>query len=468
MNRIVALILGLVVAAAAGPVFSASEVTQDLEIILDASGSMRGRIGSQTKMEIAEQTLLKLADQISSRSDLALALRIYGHQYPTKEKNCRDSRLEIPFGRVDPSRIRSLLKRIKPQGYTPLAFSLGEAGRDFDLKTPRVRSVVIITDGLETCGGDPCRLARELAEAGLDITLHVVGFDLKKEEMAKLKCLTEPSGGMLLEARNAEELIKALNEVMKKVLVDNLAVKVTSSAQKPRNAHVEVFKAGTKERVTIHQGKSTRFTLPAGRYDLVVRDFLTRQTTKLANLEVTKDKTLEKTVVFDSGRLVADFRTNGGEPLKGYVEIWRLEGGREVDHRGSYVTGRPQVFNVASGLYRLAARLNKLGPKQVIDPIRVEPDQEVVEKIVFGQARLKIVARDASGMILPALVEIRRLENGRPAGSNTEPNRSQPLVFDLEPGEYRVKVHRQTPKSTITLEGISLKDGQELTREAVF
>ena len=358
MKKIAALVLGLVLALSSVPALAGEEVTQDLEIILDASGSMRGRIGDRTKMQIAEKTLLKLAQGLADRKDLAVALRVYGHQSPSKEKNCKDSRLEIPFGRVEPSRIKNLLKKITPQGYTPLAFSLGQAARDFDLKAERVRTVVLITDGLETCGGDPCRVARELAGTGLKVTLHVVGFDLKKEEMAKLKCLTEPSGGMLLEARNADELVKALEQVMKKVLVHNLVVHITNTAKQPRSAHVEVFQAGTKERLTIHQGKTTRFTLPPGQYDVVARDFLTNQPQKLANLEVVKDQTLEKTMIFDSGRLGADFTDTQGQPLKGYVEIWLLENSKEKDHRGSYVTGKP------TGLQCSARGLPHGGPAQ--------------------------------------------------------------------------------------------------------
>ncbi len=85
--------------------------TQDLQIILDASGSMRGKINGRTKMSIAKQTLIELAEKISSRCDLAISIRVYGHQSPSKDKNCLDSKLEIPFGPVDPSRIKGLLKK---------------------------------------------------------------------------------------------------------------------------------------------------------------------------------------------------------------------------------------------------------------------------------------------------------------------------------------------------------------------
>ncbi len=442
--------------------------SQDLEIILDGSGSMAGRIGGRTKMEIAKQTLLNLTRELASRDDLALALRLYGHQSPKEKKDCRDTRLEIPFGRVDPAPIKSLLRKITPRGYTPLAHSIGEAAKDFDLKAQRVRTVVLITDGLETCQGDPCRAAREMARAGIDITLHVVGFDLKKEEMAKLKCLTEPSGGLLIEAGNAAELGAALTQVMKKALAENLIVKTVSSSGRAREAHVEVFKAGTRERLAIHQGKTTRFTLPAGAYDLVVRDFLTRQAEKLENVRVSKDEVAEKSVVFDSGRLSVSFKSSRGGALKGYVEIWRLEGGKELDHKGTYVTGKPQIFNVAPGSYKIAARLNRLGPVQVAEGVKVEPEAETGHEFVFGQARLSLAVKDAAGKSLPALVEIWRLEKGRAVGSRTEPAKAGAVSFTLEPGEYRLQVRTKSPARKADLERVIIKDGEELTREVVL
>lgn len=447
----------------------AQETTQDLEIILDGSGSMAGKIGGRTKMEIAKQSLLKLTRELAPRKDLALALRVYGHQSPREKKDCRDTRLEIPFGRVDPGRVKSLLGKITPRGYTPLAFSLEQAAQDFDLKVQRVRTVILITDGLETCEGDPCRAAREMAGKGIDITLHVIGFGLKKGEAAKLKCLTEPSGGLLLEAGDEAQLGAALGQVVKKALAKNLVVKAVSSTGRERQAHVAVFKAGTKKRLAFHQGAVTRFALPDGDYDLEATDFLTDQMKRIEKVRVAKDQVTEKSVVFDSGRLSVSLKSSRGEVLKkGYVEVWRLEGGKELDHKGTYVTGKPQVFNLAPGAYKIAARLDRLGPLQVAEGIRVEAEAETAHQFTFGRARLSLKVRDGSGKPLDGLVEIWRMEGENQAGSKTESTKAGQVAFTLEPGEYRVQVRRQNPKKAVDLERITVKDGDDLTREAVF
>lgn len=469
MKRVFHLLVGLVILFGLVAPAPAATVSHDLEIILDASGSMLGKINGRTKMAIAEETLVKLAKELAKRADLAGAIRVYGHQFHRKEKNCRDSKLEIPFGRVDPARVKALLRRIKPQGYTPLAFSIGQARTDFDLKADRTRTVILITDGLETCDGDPCQVARKLADDGVGVTIHVVGFGLKKGEAAKLKCLTEPSGGLLLEAADAGELIAALNQVVKKALSHNLIVKAVSGEGKPLWAHVAVFKAGTNQQLALHQGNTTRFSLPAGRYDVEVREFKSNQTAKLTGVEVKDDQVAEKEAVFGSGRVVMIFKTSQGAKLsRGYAEIWRIENGREKEHKGTYITGKPQVFTVPAGTYRLGAQLNRLGAKRIIDNVVVGPGKEVVQEIVFGQARLKIVVRDKTGAVVPAMIEIWRLEKGRPTGSNMKSNNGRELVLDLEPGEYRVEVRRKNPNRKTVIKGIILKDGQDAAKEAIL
>ena len=443
--------------------------TQDLEIILDGSGSMAGRIGDRTKMEIAKQSLLKLTRELEPRQDLALALRVYGHQSPKEKKDCQDTKLEIPFGRVDPGRVKSLLDGIVPRGYTPLAFSLERAAGDFDLKAKRARTVILITDGLETCQGDPCRVAREMAKSGIEITLHVIGFGLQKGEAAKLECLTEPSGGLLIEAGDEAELGAALGQVMKKTLAHNLMVKAVSSSGREREAHVAVFKAGTKARLALHQGAVTRFTLPAGAYDLEATDFLTGQMKRIENVQVPQEGAVEKSVVFDSGRLSVSLKSSRGEVLKkGYVEVWRMENGKELDHKGTYVTGKAQVFNLATGSYKVAARLNRLSPVRVAEGVKVVPETETVQEFVFGQARLSLKVKDAAGQGIAALVEIWRMEGDKEAGSQTETAKNGAVSFTLEPGEYRVQVRAKNPDRKVDLEPISVKDGDDLTREAVF
>jgi len=195
-----------------------------VEILLDASGSMQAKIGTETKIAIAKKVLAELVDGMKGREDLLIGVRVYGHQFDKSAKNCQDTKLELQFGPPDPAKVRDLITRIKAQGQTPIAYSLTQAGRDFQEKTGIQKIIILITDGLESCEGDPCAAARALAAAGVDVKMHVVGFDLKSGELEKLKCLVSPSGGLLLGAKDAGELKSAMDQVVKKSIKENLII----------------------------------------------------------------------------------------------------------------------------------------------------------------------------------------------------------------------------------------------------
>lgn len=218
-------LLALVVAA---PPAQAKPIRHDVELILDSSASMWGRIDGQPKKLIARRALVELAEKLKNRSDLFLALRVYGHQHHYSRENCLDTKLEIPFSRPDPVRVGRLVEAIKSQGQTPLGLSLQKARDDFDLEADHRRSIILITDGRESCESDPCRVARLIAKSGAKITIHVIGFGLKKKDVANLACIARPSGGRVIAAANAAQLSAALGQL----LAEPVSVAAKSTAPK--------------------------------------------------------------------------------------------------------------------------------------------------------------------------------------------------------------------------------------------
>ena len=107
--------------------------------------------------------------------DLELALRVYGHQYDRKEQNCEDTRLEVPFASGNSAEISKALGRIEPKGTTPLAYSLQQSAKDFT--DNRYRNVIIIiTDGIESCDGDPCKVALALQRKEVFLRPFIIGL----------------------------------------------------------------------------------------------------------------------------------------------------------------------------------------------------------------------------------------------------------------------------------------------------
>jgi Mg-chelatase subunit ChlD len=192
------------------PVLSLNE--RAVEIVVDASRSMWGRMGGEPKMVVAKQILEDVSYWFPE--DLNLALRAYGSTSASDNNDCGDSTLLVPFAEENREPIRHAIAGLRPLGQTPIAYALNEAARDFGPQQ-NDRALVLVTDGIESCGGDPVDAARRLREEG--IVVHVIGFGLGNaadEDAASLQAVADASGGRYVTAGSAEELKEALAETV--------------------------------------------------------------------------------------------------------------------------------------------------------------------------------------------------------------------------------------------------------------
>jgi len=195
-----------------------SFAAQNVEIILDASNSMTQQLGKDTKYEIANRVLFNLLDYFAAeRPDMNVGLRIYGQYFDpmsTKEEVCADSILEVPIKKLDVNAIKNKLKEINPQGYTPIAYSLELAKNDFEDVEEGENVIILISDGEETCEGDPCKAAEELNASGLKLKVYTIGFSLATEKAREqLKCIAEVTEGEYFDAKNEEELKEKFKKI---------------------------------------------------------------------------------------------------------------------------------------------------------------------------------------------------------------------------------------------------------------
>jgi Ca-activated chloride channel family protein len=177
-------------------------------IVLDGSGSMWGQIDGKPKLEIARETLARVLADLPA--DTELGLMAYGHR---EKGNCNDIELVVPPGPGNAGAISAAAARMKFLGMTPLGESVSRAARELRF-TEQKATVILITDGLETCKADPCAVASALEESGVDFTAHVVGFGLSDEEGKQVACLAENTGGRYFAADDAEGLARALSETV--------------------------------------------------------------------------------------------------------------------------------------------------------------------------------------------------------------------------------------------------------------
>lgn len=159
-----------------------------LLFLLDGSGSMLEKWGApnETKLSIARSILSRIVDSLRVDTKIDLALRVYGHQFPPGQNNCRDTKLEVPFGPKNHSLIIEKINQIKPKGVTPISFALQQAAADFPVQPGYRNILILITDGIESCGGDPCATSEALQKRGVFLQPYIIGLGMAAEK--SLEC----------------------------------------------------------------------------------------------------------------------------------------------------------------------------------------------------------------------------------------------------------------------------------------
>jgi len=190
------------------------EAPLTVEIIMDASNSMTGMVGKETKIAAARRVLTQTIEGLPD--SMNVGLRVYGHRYATDDYDnaCRDTELVVPIGPIDKAALVDWVKKIQTKGRTPLVASVLAAVKDFE-KIPN-GGIVLVTDGIESCKGDIKSIAPAIKAAGLELKVNIVGFDIKEAEgRAELESIAKSTGGRYLDARNADELMGALGQTLK-------------------------------------------------------------------------------------------------------------------------------------------------------------------------------------------------------------------------------------------------------------
>lgn len=180
-------------------------------LILHASGSMWGQLDGRAKIEIARDVVRDLMGRWSP--EVELGLMAYGHR---QKGDCDDIELLIPPGPGTGPQVLAAVEALQPKGKTPITAAIRQAAEALR-STEEPATVILVSDGEETCEGDPCAAAAELDAAGVDLTVHVVGFDVAGEAQAQLRCIAEKTGGRFVPASDAASLAEALHAVAEEV-----------------------------------------------------------------------------------------------------------------------------------------------------------------------------------------------------------------------------------------------------------
>ena len=182
-----------------------------IELILDASGSMKRAVGGRRMIDTAKTVLADIVRQLPE--EMQVALRVYGHRVREGRRGaCEDSELMFPFARLNKDEVLAKIQRVQALGTTPIAYSLQQVARDMG-DTPGEKMIVLVTDGKEECGGSPSAAISELGARGLKVKLNIVGFALADAALkTELRRLAEQAQGQFFEAKDAPSLRAAIEQ----------------------------------------------------------------------------------------------------------------------------------------------------------------------------------------------------------------------------------------------------------------
>ncbi|MEO0384816.1 MAG: VWA domain-containing protein [Pseudomonadota bacterium] len=209
LNRLLAASFGLL----AFCTLPANAQQTDLEraiLVFDGSGSMWGQINGVNKIVTARETLARVLPTFPATMELGLMA--YGHN---RRGDCNDIEMLVQTGPVTTTAapISDAVNTLNPRGKTPLSEAVRRAALELRYTEERA-TIILVTDGLETCEADPCALANELESVGIDFTTHVIGFGLTEEEGQQVSCLAENTGGSYFQATDADALGDALTQTV--------------------------------------------------------------------------------------------------------------------------------------------------------------------------------------------------------------------------------------------------------------
>lgn len=265
-------VLAVTLLPAAALAQSCNTVDRSVLLILDASGSMNAKLpNGETRVAVAQRAIKGVVGFIPAQAQLSL--RIYGAQSASSQKNCQDTNLAVPFGPASANggAIVTTVDGVKAQGYTPIAYSLNQAAGDFAADA-KERVVVLVSDGKETCAGDPVVAAKALADK--NIIVHTVGFIVDSAARGQLQAIARATGGTYFDAPVGPELPDTLKQALNacKTRVVTLPAKPQPGKLRTTSttwlASHAVLNAETGQQVGTIDSAKREIKLPAGIYEV--------------------------------------------------------------------------------------------------------------------------------------------------------------------------------------------------------
>ncbi len=428
-------------------------------IIFDASGSMWGQIEGTPKITIAKEALKKVVRDWNPSTELGLT--VYGHR---TKGDCNDIETVVPVGKVDPARLISQVEAIQPKGKTPISRTLRKVANQLR-QSEEASTIILISDGKESCDADPCATAKALKAEGIHVVAHVIGFHVDAQTDAQLSCIAEATGGEYFSAQNASDLNDATGKISKKVetpkpkpkpkmLKENLSVTTYLPQKNPISSNdITVYQSsidefGKKElkKITFKPFTSHAvFTLPEGNYTVRSHE---GNVVAEANVTLLPGEKKQLDLIYRGGVLhVTAYQSNGEKYSSDKISVNKAvtdEFGKKTVEKVAFVPFTDTAtFYLPPGEYILKAHKGKIHTQK---KITLRNGERLDTKLVYeGAGKLRVYATLSEGgkPIGSKSITVYKESKDEFGKSSLEKVTWKPypstVTFDLPAGEYVVE-----------------------------
>ena len=448
-------------------------------IVVDSSNSMSAPLDGEVRLDTARKVLGELLDRWPS--DAPLGLIAYGHR---RAGDCKDIELLAPIGPVDAPALTKKLTALRARGKTPLASSIEQAAALLAEKG-QGGTIILVTDGVETCRADPCAVAAALKKANAGLTIHVVGFAVDRKDEEQLSCIAEAGGGAYRTATDAAALSSSVREAASEAVAApapqppspkeappapppppappkavQVAFKALIEGEGPLVDHPAAWRiTGTAGTTFSYEGESRGLSLELmpGRYTAEARASNAAAGTSFQVASGSSDQTVD--IVLPAGRLAAHAVPHKGADrlIDGQGLVWTLA---PLD--GQPAADVPAIAQpswlLAAGRYRLtAARGADTGSAEVT--IAPGKPQDIEISFRLGQLKLSAAAAENAPPLTDWKGLVWRAINADGATAAEIDNEAQPTLL-LPAGPYSIElaIAGTTLKHSVQIAEATTKD----------
>ncbi|MCB0462683.1 MAG: VWA domain-containing protein [Flavobacteriaceae bacterium] len=450
--------------------YAQQDAPSPILFIYDASGSMWGQLQGKTKKEIASDVLSTTVGNLPDNQNIGLMA--YGHR---KKGDCNDIEFLVNLNNNSKKEVTNAVSKMNALGKTPLARSASQAINSLKENNTKA-TIILITDGIESCDGNICDVVAKAKTDGIDFKLHIVGFGLKEGETEQLKCAADAGGGTYYDAADASGLSEGLIEATTQTVDEpdgNFSIYATKNGE-PVDAWIKATKAGSNDAVDGSRTyrDSAWVYLPPGKYDISITPL---EGTDIPGTSITvemKEGDIKhENISFDGGTLEVT-TTNNDEGWDGIVKMFDIHTGKVVANTRTY--GSTKTMEVPAGKYKvtfLALAIEGVNINHEIEDVEVKAGATTPLAHNFDSGTAMIGVQTSSGELIDATVNFHEVNTKKNvAASRTyTSDSSNPRKFLLNPGTYNVKIvtlgAHKGKTETFTIE---VKKGETVTKILTF